>query len=164
MKSIPARVEASQRVRTGLKSWATLSFPDKTRIEMGANSYVTLAPADETGAELSLDLGTIHAWVVKLVTRKRFIVHTPAVDMAVRGTEFTVEIGDGRPLRSLHVFSWRPSSGVRLMPPRSAGPAPPATIIGTRPAIGARRRSRPGPTPPPSTPMSPSRSARVRPP
>ncbi|MBI5884061.1 MAG: FecR domain-containing protein [Elusimicrobia bacterium] len=135
MKSIPARVEASQRVRTGSVSWATLSFADRTRIEMGENSYVTLASADETGTELTLGLGAIHAWVEKLVTRKRFIVHTPAVDMAVRGTEFTVEvkdtkevqvdvlsgvlgvktllgeeleIGDDRPLRSLRVFPDRP--------------------------------------------------------
>jgi energy-coupling factor transporter ATP-binding protein EcfA2 len=137
ISNVPYRLEAQDRVRTGLQSAAMVVFPDGSRIKMGPNTSFTLTESDKGGSALSLDLGAVHAWVRKALAgaSRRFSVKTPAAVCSVRGTEFVVdvndknemnvevmegvvavrtllgeelEIGDGRTHRSLRVLPDRP--------------------------------------------------------
>ncbi|MBI5241351.1 MAG: FecR domain-containing protein [Elusimicrobia bacterium] len=137
ISNVPYRLEAKDRIRTGLQSAATVTFPDGSRIKMGPNTSFVLSEADQRGGAVFLDLGVIHSWVRKALSaaNKRFTVKTPAAVCSVRGTEFVVdindksemnvevmegvvavktllgeelEIGDGRAARSLRVLPDRP--------------------------------------------------------
>ncbi len=81
-------------VRTGTRASATLTFDDRSRIELGANGSFTLEDAVPAKSGIHLLLGTIRVKVEKFAARK-FTVRTPVAVCSVRGTEFQVDVQAG---------------------------------------------------------------------
>lgn len=132
--SLPVPLRETNRVRTALRSTATMKLDDGSSVQLGPSALFTVEAAQKTGVQLLLDLGALHLWVKKGLSR-RFAVRTPTAVCAVRGTEFQVdvaashavsvdviegvvavktllgeelELGDGRQLRSLRILPDRP--------------------------------------------------------
>ncbi len=168
----PFRLENGDRVRTGEQSSADLDFPDGSHVRLGPSSAFTMQSGSRVDVVLGLDLGSLKAWVSHLVDRHEFHVRTPTAVCAVRGTRFVVdvspdkatlvdvsqgvvavktllgeelELGDGRPMRSIRVLPDRPldlPAGVRASPAGKQTKAGPA-------AAGDRVAAVSAPLPPP---------------
>lgn len=134
VSKVPYRVQSGDKLKTGRDSSFTLSFADGSRVQVGPSASYTIVQAEKSAVEGLLELGRIHTWVKKQLSR-RFTVRTPTAVCSVRGTEFIVdvnagremgievvegrvavktmlgeeiEIGDGMPSRSLRVLPDRP--------------------------------------------------------
>ncbi|MFI5347772.1 MAG: FecR domain-containing protein, partial [Elusimicrobiota bacterium] len=130
----PYVLKNGDRVRTAEKAKAKISFPDKSRVELGADARFGVEKVAKGEAALKLDAGVLDAFVAKGLS-KHFRVTTPTAVATAHGTEFRVdvsptkdtqvevndgvvgvklkngeetELGADRPFRSLLVLSGRP--------------------------------------------------------
>ena len=102
VKNTPVEVSRGDTIRTGFSAQAVLTYEDGSRIELGGNSSVTLEENDGHNMGSLLNIGTLRAYVKKLIARK-FQVRTPTAVCSVRGTEFRVEVmGGGRTVVDLY--------------------------------------------------------------
>ena len=88
-------------LETGAESSLTLRFADKSRMMVSPNSRLQLskltfdAKTGGAGVQADLDTGGVASSVQPQKGGARYEVRTPALSLAVRGTEFTVML-DGR--------------------------------------------------------------------
>jgi hypothetical protein len=94
IKAVPQDLSDGETVRTGMKSQATLTFSDGSRIELGSNASFALEESAPNRSSIRLAFGTIKAFVQKIASRQ-FKVRTPTAVCSVRGTEFRVEVQQG---------------------------------------------------------------------
>lgn len=87
------QVFIGDRIRTSSRCKASLSMQDGSRMELGPSSIFAVDFLDKENHRFSLKLGRMKAWVSKVFNR-RFSVITPTGVMAVRGTEFQVDVQD----------------------------------------------------------------------
>ncbi|HZE97297.1 MAG TPA: FecR family protein [Planctomycetota bacterium] len=101
---IPGRpdqvIRAGQRMETGAKSFASLKYPDGTRIEMGETTI--LAELTEGSKRLVMLKGTLHAQVAKQPKEQPMIIATAHGEARVVGTTLNVLVDPD------------PSKGMRL--------------------------------------------------
>jgi hypothetical protein len=106
-----ARVAATQglsahtgdKIHTGWFSYALISSPvHGARFEIFASSDVELA-GGQPGVLLSLERGRLHAIFDKITGNEPRLVKTPGALLAVRGTEYSVNVDD-KGLTTLDVF------------------------------------------------------------
>lgn len=98
-------VAAGDVLRTGSRSSAEITCPAAmSRFRLGAKTRATLA-SDAPGVLLDLEEGRVHALFDKLneSARQRLVV-TPSAVLAVRGTEYGVEV-NGKGTTMVVVFS-----------------------------------------------------------
>jgi len=91
---LPHPLLSGDRVRTGQRARATIVYTDGSRIELGADSSLVLEESSPQRVSMRLNLGTLKAFVQKLLSC-RFEVRTPSAVAAVRGTEFRVRVLSG---------------------------------------------------------------------
>ena len=98
-------IAAGDVLRTGSRSSADILCPDAmSRFRLAAKTRATLA-SDAPGVLLDLEEGRVHALFDKLTdsSRQRLVV-TPSAVLAVRGTEYGVEV-NGKGTTMVVVFS-----------------------------------------------------------
>ncbi len=98
-----ARARGGDRVETGWFSYALIASDRyRARFEIFSSTDVRLAE-NEPGVILSLERGRLHAIFDKIIGSEPRIVKTPGALLAVRGTEFEVEV-DGTGRTTVDVF------------------------------------------------------------
>jgi hypothetical protein len=97
-----ANVLAGTQIHTGPSGTATLNWIDGTRIRLGSNAIMTVLQCQinktsQTESSLfKLDAGEIMVRVRKLLSgQSKFEIRTPTATAGVRGTIFTVKVGEG---------------------------------------------------------------------
>ncbi len=88
------KIAGGQTLRTRPRSRARLEMADGSRVEVYPNSQINMDNLKATSPSLSVTIGKLKAWVTKNMTRRSFQVHTPVAVCSVRGTEFTVSVGE----------------------------------------------------------------------
>lgn len=97
-----AAVHRGDKVVTGPDGSAGILLDDDSRLSLGPNSRVSLAKFEfnltshDGDAEVAINKGTLSVIAGKLTRKnpKALRVRTPAAILAVRGTEFSVQIVD----------------------------------------------------------------------
>ncbi|MDE2512202.1 MAG: FecR domain-containing protein [Elusimicrobia bacterium] len=87
----PYVLKNGDRVRTAPKASAKISFPDKSRVELGGDAVFGVVKVVKGDAALSLDRGVIKAEVTK-AAKPHFRVTTPDAVATVHGTKFRLEV------------------------------------------------------------------------
>src|ERR1700760_392978 len=88
------RAQSGDRVHTGLFSYALIAAEQhRARFEIFGSTDVQLA-GGTPGVILSLERGRIHALFDKITGSEPRIVQTPGALLAVRGTQYNVEVDD----------------------------------------------------------------------
>jgi hypothetical protein len=88
------RAQSGDRVHTGWFSYALIAAePHRARFEIFSSTDVQLA-GGSPGVILSLERGRIHAMFDKITGSEPRIVQTPGALLAVRGTQYNVEVDD----------------------------------------------------------------------
>jgi len=86
------QAQSGDKVSTGWFSYALIaSEHHRARFELFSSTDVTLAEG-EPGVILSLERGKLHAMFDKIVGSEPRVVKTPGALLAVRGTQYTVEV------------------------------------------------------------------------
>jgi hypothetical protein len=97
------RAQSGDRVHTGLFSYALIAAEaQRARFEIFGSTDVRLA-GGTPGVILSLERGRIHAIFDKITGSEPRIVQTPGALLAVRGTQYNVDV-DKNGLTTLDVF------------------------------------------------------------
>jgi hypothetical protein len=97
------RAQSGDRVHTGMFSYALIAAePQRARFEIFSLTDVQLA-GGTPGVILSLERGRIHALFDKITGSEPRIVQTPGALLAVRGTQYNVEV-DSSGKATLDVF------------------------------------------------------------
>jgi hypothetical protein len=97
------RAQSGDRVHTGLFSYALIAAePQRARFEIFSLTDIQLA-GGTPGVILSLERGRIHALFDKITGSEPRIVQTPGALLAVRGTQYNVEV-DSAGKATLDVF------------------------------------------------------------
>lgn len=86
-----AEVAIGDKVRTSSTARVILSMHDGSKVELGPSSIFVVDFLEKNEHRFSLKIGRIKAFVSKFMNR-RFAVLTPTAVMAVRGTEFEVNV------------------------------------------------------------------------
>ena len=98
-----SHAQSGDRVHTGLFSYALIAADGpRARFELFGSTDVQLA-GGTPGVILSLDRGRIHAMFDKITGSEPRIVQTPGALLAVRGTQYNVEV-DNSGRTTLDVF------------------------------------------------------------
>jgi hypothetical protein len=88
------KAQSGDKVRTGWFSYALIASKEHgAKFEIFSSTDVELA-GNEPGVLLSLNRGTIHAMFDKIVGSEPRVVKTPGALLAVRGTQYSVEVDD----------------------------------------------------------------------
>jgi hypothetical protein len=88
------KAQSGDKVHTGWFSYALIASKEKgAKFEIFSSTDVELA-GNEPGVLLSLDRGTIHAMFDKITGSEPRVVKTPGALLAVRGTQYSVEVDD----------------------------------------------------------------------
>lgn len=88
------KAESGDKVHTGWFSYALIASKEHgAKFEIFSSTDVTLA-GNEPGVLLSLNRGTIHAMFDKITGSEPRVVKTPGALLAVRGTQYSVEVDD----------------------------------------------------------------------
>jgi len=97
------RAQSGDHVHTGLFSYALIAAEEhRAKFEIFSSTDVQLA-GGTPGVILSLERGRIHALFDKITGSEPRIVQTPGALLAVRGTQYNVEV-DGSGKATLDVF------------------------------------------------------------
>jgi hypothetical protein len=97
------RALGGDKVQTGWFSYALLASDHyRARFEIFSTTEVTLA-SDTPGVILSLERGRLHAMFDKVTGNEPRVVKTPGALLAVRGTQYDVEV-DGKGETTLNVY------------------------------------------------------------
>ncbi|MFH2203654.1 MAG: FecR family protein [Elusimicrobiota bacterium] len=91
---LPHPLYPGDKVQTGRRAAAEISFDDGSRIELAGDAEVLIEETTAQRQALRLRLGTLRAYVKKVLQR-RFEVRTPTAVCSVRGTEFSVQVYAG---------------------------------------------------------------------
>jgi hypothetical protein len=135
-----SHAQSGDRVHTGLFSYALIAADGpRARFEIFGSTDVQLA-GGTPGVILSLDRGRIHAMFDKITGSEPRIVQTPGALLAVRGTQYNVEV-DNSGRTTLDVFEGTVEIRSPLRPQ-------PFLIHAGQSSIFSRRE------PPPDHPMS----------
>ncbi|MEO8037005.1 MAG: FecR domain-containing protein [Acidobacteriota bacterium] len=171
------KAESGDKIHTGWFSYALItSESHRARFEIFASTDVELA-AGQPGVLLSLERGRLHAIFDKITGNEPRIVKTPGALLAVRGTEYSVNVAtngettldvfDGivevqSPLRTEPLFVRRGEAATfsrRELPPQAHPMEPGMKPDGSHPRVGqdqprdgSRRTDPPGAGPRPSGP------------
>jgi hypothetical protein len=98
-----SRAQSGDRVHTGWFSYALIaSEPHRAKFEIFSSTDVQLA-GGAPGVILSLERGRVHAMFDKITGSEPRLVQTPGALLAVRGTQYSVEV-DGAGKTILDVF------------------------------------------------------------
>lgn len=98
-----SRAQSGDRVHTGWFSYALIaSEPHRAKFEIFSSTDVQLA-GGAPGVILSLERGRLHAMFDKITGSEPRLVQTPGALLAVRGTQYNVEV-DGAGKTILDVF------------------------------------------------------------
>lgn len=95
-----ATVAIGGQIETAENSAVKLLMPDRTILDIGASSRYRLneysVTANTRKAEMTLEMGSVRASVMKKMgaAQSKFYIRTKASVLAVRGTEFSVEVRD----------------------------------------------------------------------
>ncbi|HEX7193153.1 MAG TPA: FecR family protein [Thermoanaerobaculia bacterium] len=88
------KAQSGDKVHTGWFSYALIASKDRgAKFEIFSSTDVELA-GNEPGVLLSLNRGTIHAMFDKIIGSEPRVVKTPGALLAVRGTQYSVEVDD----------------------------------------------------------------------
>jgi len=88
------KAESGDKVHTGWFSYALIASKEHgAKFEIFSSTDVELA-GNEPGVLLSLKRGTIHAMFDKIIGSEPRLVKTPGALLAVRGTQYSVEVDD----------------------------------------------------------------------
>jgi hypothetical protein len=97
------KARSGDKVRTGWFSYALIAAePYRAKFEIFSSSDVELA-GNAPGVLLTLNRGRLHAMFDKITGNEPRIVQTPGALLAVRGTQYTVEV-DAKGETNLDVF------------------------------------------------------------
>lgn len=95
-------VRAGDVLRTGADGAVTLNWVDGSRIRLGPNTKLVVLKCQIDKAReaqsylFKLDVGQVWVRVLQVLNRKsKFEIQTPTATAAVRGTVFSVKVGDG---------------------------------------------------------------------
>jgi hypothetical protein len=98
-----SRAQSGDRVHTGFFSYALIAAePQRAKFEIFGSTDVQLA-GGAPGVILSVERGRIHAMFDKITGSEPRIVQTPGALLAVRGTQYNVEV-DGAGKTTVDVF------------------------------------------------------------
>jgi len=97
-----SQIRAGDEIKTGKDSIVVLTTLDGSSIELRENSTFFVEENSMDSCLTNLNIGMIKAKVQRILMR-RFIVRTPTVAVAVRGTEFEVEV-DNKGLTQVKVI------------------------------------------------------------
>ncbi|MEK7382114.1 MAG: FecR family protein, partial [Elusimicrobiota bacterium] len=86
-------LDQGDRVVTAAEAWAEIGFDGGSLVTLRENSNFTLERTERDSSSFLLSLGSLLAKIEKLGTRQ-LRVRTPTAVVAVRGTEFGVEVED----------------------------------------------------------------------
>jgi hypothetical protein len=88
------RLPAGTRIFSGSNSWAELVFPPSHIVKVAADSefVVNIAQGNGKKTALSVDAGRMRLLVSRLTDKDEFTVSTSNAVMAVRGTDFVVDV------------------------------------------------------------------------
>lgn len=81
------------QLKTASGARVTVTFDDGSRVDINPASVFTLQETGPQASEMTLALGSMRAWIAKRLNR-RFQVRTPTSVCAVRGTEFSIDVGE----------------------------------------------------------------------
>ncbi|MBI4347668.1 MAG: FecR domain-containing protein [Elusimicrobia bacterium] len=96
------RLEAGDRLRTGLGAAAAVAFDDGTELQLGPDASFVLDEDSAQALRATLDLGLLRARVTPQAAG-RFRLRTPTCTLFVRGTDFEVRVlAGGRTLVELY--------------------------------------------------------------
>ena len=88
------KAQSGDKVHTGWFSYALIASKEHgAKFEIFGSTDVELA-GNEPGVLLSLNRGTIHAIFDKIIGSEPRVVKTPGALLAVRGTQYSVEVDD----------------------------------------------------------------------
>jgi len=88
------KAQSGDKVHTGWFSYALIASKERgAKFEIFSSTDVELA-GNEPGILLSLNRGTIHAMFDKITGSEPRVVKTPGALLAVRGTQYSVEVDD----------------------------------------------------------------------
>jgi len=88
------KAQSGNKVHTGWFSYALIASKEHgAKFEIFSSTDVVLA-GNEPGVLLSLNRGTIHAMFDKITGSEPRVVKTPGALLAVRGTQYSVEVDD----------------------------------------------------------------------
>jgi len=97
------KATSGDKVHTGWFSYALIASKDRgAKFEIFSSTDVELA-GNEAGVLLSLNRGKLHAMFDKILGSEPRVVKTPGALLAVRGTQYSVEV-DEKGLTTLGVF------------------------------------------------------------
>jgi hypothetical protein len=89
-----SRAESGDRVHTGWFSYALIAaLPHRARFEIFSSTDVQLS-GGTPGVILALERGRVHAMFDKITGNEPRIVQTPGALLAVRGTQYSIEVDD----------------------------------------------------------------------
>lgn len=81
------------RIRCGTGSRLEILLASGHRIKMWPKSEISIEKINAQESKINLMLGRLRSWVKKLKAKEKFEVKTPVAVCSVRGTDFTVEVG-----------------------------------------------------------------------
>lgn len=101
--AVGLKAQSGDTVQTGWFSYALIATEaHKAKFEIFSSTKVALA-SNEPGVILSLERGKLHAIFDKITGNEPRVVKTPGALLAVRGTQYTVEVGaDGETKLDVH--------------------------------------------------------------
>ena len=96
-------LEQGDHLKTGAKSFAEILVDDGSQIKLEENSEITLSELSADSQNKSIT-ASVYLWFGRMLSnisrlansRSRFEVQTPTVVAGVRGTDFAVEVVDGK--------------------------------------------------------------------
>ena len=134
------KAQSGDKVHTGWFSYALIASKEHgAKFEIFSSTDVTLA-GNEPGVLLSLNRGTIHAMFDKITGSEPRVVKTPGALLAVRGTQYSVEV-DEKGKTTLGVFE----GTVEVRSPLRHEP----TLVHAGEAVGFSEHAPPMPMPMP---------------
>jgi hypothetical protein len=101
--AVGLKAQSGDKVQTGWFSYALIATEaHKAKFEIFSSTKVALA-SNEPGVILSLERGKLHAIFDKITGNEPRVVKTPGALLAVRGTQYTVEVDtDGNTKLDVH--------------------------------------------------------------
>ena len=89
-----SEVRSTDKVRCGKDSRADILLDNGHRVRMWPKSEISLNKIESGQTDIKLIFGRIRSFVKKLRPREKFEVKTPVAVCSVRGTDFSVEVGE----------------------------------------------------------------------
>ncbi|PYQ26381.1 MAG: hypothetical protein DMF56_24825 [Acidobacteria bacterium] len=115
--AVGLKAQSGDKVQTGWFSYALIATEaHKAKFEIFSSTKVALS-SNEPGVILSLERGKLHAIFDKITGNEPRVVKTPGALLAVRGTQYTVEVdADGNTKLDVHEGIVEISSPLRPEP------------------------------------------------